>query len=329
MHGNEYQLAERMKSRFSGRGSAVSGMRASSTSELVRRAQMGGDPSVNCSELSFGNGTGRQNAGQHRAYYANSAGMGRSNTSAAGQSGNDRRGRTDYGRSGTTQRSQSGVGTQQNRNRVTGQPRSGRETLSDDERPRPERTRERTQSKSNMQQSTQKKQNTQKNRTSNTKKNAKRRNNGIGAGVRSAYAAGVGEISEVKVEGRRITPMFVVFLIIGTLMIMSIVFSFSEIYRTTGEISSLENTLSELEDRAAELELKLEEKNDIRIIEQMATEELGMVNQDSVQRKYISLSDGERIDVIENESANEDKAASGVLLSSFWSSLGSLFDYFR
>ena len=63
-YGNrpDYALADKMKNRFSGRGAAVSGMRASSTSELVRTAQMGGDPSENCSELDFRSGAGRQPA---------------------------------------------------------------------------------------------------------------------------------------------------------------------------------------------------------------------------------------------------------------------------
>jgi cell division protein FtsL len=137
-----------------------------------------------------------------------------------------------------------------------------------------------------------------------------------------------GEITEVRAEGRRMKPMSAVLIVIGTMMVMSIVLSFSEIYQTTSEIARLEADLAALRDQAAELELELEEKNDIRVIERIATEDLGMVKEDAVQRKYISLSDGERIDIIEDETAETD-AAHGVLLSSIWSSLGSLFDYFR
>lgn len=345
MHGNlpEYQLAEKMKSRFSGRGSAVSGMRASSTSELVRRAQMGGDPSVNCSELSFGSGSGnrRQTGTSRPMYYANSAGAGRTQSSAGAGTNNVRRENAENDRYRTQSRS---TQTSSAKSQSAGRGQTGREVANDGgrERPRPERQSgatyadpaetkaragrknaetDRSKSAKNIKKSAK--------NAKNRKKSAQGKKSGIGNGAYSTYAAGVGEITEVRVEGRRMTPMFAVFLVIGTLMIMSIVFSFSEIYQTTSEISSLENTLSELEDLADELELKLEEKNDIRVIEQVATEELGMVNRDSVQRKYISLSDGERIDVIENENAGEDTATSGVLLSSFFASLGNLFDYFR
>lgn len=325
-HGNvpEYQLAEKMKSRFSGRGSAVSGMQASPTAELVRRAQMGRDPSVNCSELSFErsregqtgraggtrpNGTGtRPSQTYARPMYANSArsvngGQSRQGSTggAFGAGADGRRGAAVGG--GKTGSGRGNVGGTRSGNAHASTGASAAKTASG------------TRSKK---------------KTGKTGKTGKK---GYGTQQRTrmgaySYSSEPEEISEVRVEGRRMTPLFAVFLVIGTMMIMSIVFSFSEIYRTTSEISRLENTLDELEDQAAELELKLEEKNDIRVIERIATEELGMVAEDAVQRRYISLSDGERIDVISDGSA-EDKTTSGVLLSSFWSSLGGLLDYFR
>ena len=135
-------------------------------------------------------------------------------------------------------------------------------------------------------------------------------------------------VGEVQVKGRAFPVGYLVMLAVVTMMIMTILFSISQIYQTTGTIDELERELSELQTMAAELELAVEEKNDIRVIERIATEDLGMVKEDAVQRKYISLSDGERIDIIADETAETD-AAHGVLLSSIWSSLGSLFDYFR
>ena len=46
----EYVLADKLKSEFKERGKDVSGMRASSTSELMRRATMGHDDRENCAE---------------------------------------------------------------------------------------------------------------------------------------------------------------------------------------------------------------------------------------------------------------------------------------
>lgn len=296
-YGNlpEYKLAEKMKSRFSGRGAAVSGMQASTTSELMKRAQMGGDPSVNCSELDFRNGANRPRYANNPAYASNPA----YGYTGAGQPGRNARPQNP----GTSAHSGREIGNRQTRN--TGTSRS----VPNGARPQ-----------NNAKNANNVKNTSKKTKTSGTKPKPK---------VRPQPAYDTGEIAEVKVEGRRMTPMFAVFLVIGTMMIMSIVLSFSEIYQTTSEIAQLENTLAALEDQAAELELELEEKNDIRVIEQVATEDLGMVREDAVQRKYISLSDGERIDIIEDETAEEETAASGILLSSIWSSLGNLFDYFR
>ena len=76
---------------------------------------------------------------------------------------------------------------------------------------------------------------------------------------------------------------------------------------------------------AAELELKIEEKNDIRTIEKIATEELGMVKEDSVQKKYVSLSDGEHIDLIEEPEQDTTSDGLGTMLSSIVSALGRWF----
>ena len=49
----DYVLADKLKRQFRGRGADLSGMRASSTSELMRRAEMGYDPRENCAEQAF------------------------------------------------------------------------------------------------------------------------------------------------------------------------------------------------------------------------------------------------------------------------------------
>ncbi len=304
MYRNDYPLAEKMKNRFSGRGASVSGMRASSTSELMKRAQMGGDPSVNCSELDFRNG----NVTVNRRANVNP------NPQARPPYANDPRRTARPAGNNTT------AGTRpQTRSTPVGGTASGGRTPS---------------AKANVKsaQPARKPSAPVKKKGGNVK-NAKIKpeNNVLGLLKKlKAQPAGVTEeITEVRAEGRRLTPMFVVFVAVGMLMIMSIVVSFSESYQTTTDIALLESTLAELKDTAADLELKLEEKNDIRAIERIATEELGMVKEDAVQRKYLSLSDGERIDLIEDPAAETETPGVGVLLSSIWSSLGNFFDYFR
>lgn len=322
-YGNrpDYALADKMKSRFSGRGAAVSGMRASSTSELVRKAQMGGDPSENCSELDFRSGAGRQPANAqnsapgYRPAYAAYPSHAETSSRTASPTGTRTRpaepqkketpapgaGRPASGAGKNVSGAGKNIsGGAKNANR-SGMHSSAKKNEKPAQNPRKKK---------------------------NVKTAAKAKKKKTNTPKRPQPVFDGGEITEVRAEGRRMKPMSAVLIVIGTMMIMSIVLSFSEIYQTTSEIAGLEADLAALRDQAAELELELEEKNDIRVIERIATEDLGMVKEDAVQRKYISLSDGERIDIIADETAEND-AAHGVLLSSIWSSLGSLFDYFR
>lgn len=131
-------------------------------------------------------------------------------------------------------------------------------------------------------------------------------------------------IVETNVKRRALPPFFVLLLTFMTVMVLLIVFSIAQIYKTTDEIGDLKTQLSTLQTTAADLELKIEEKNDIRTIEKIATEELGMVKEDSVQKKYVSLSDGERIDLVEEPQTDTEEGL-GTMLSSILSALGKWF----
>ena len=140
---------------------------------------------------------------------------------------------------------------------------------------------------------------------------------------RTAGAAAV--FDETRVARHSLPPFFVLLLTFMTVMVLLIIFSIAQIYKTTDEIGDLKNQLSTLQTTAAELELQIEEKNDIRTIEKIATEELGMVKEDSVQKKYVSLSDGEHIDLVEDPEDDNTDNGLGTMLSSIFSALGKWF----
>ncbi|MBQ3179012.1 MAG: septum formation initiator family protein [Clostridia bacterium] len=131
---------------------------------------------------------------------------------------------------------------------------------------------------------------------------------------------------EVQVKGRGLPVGYLIMLAVVTMMIMTILFSISQIYQTTNTIDDLEKELTSLQTVAAELELAIEEKNDIRVIEQIATDQLGMVGEDSVQRKYISLSDGERIDIIGEDENAAAEGTFGTMLSSIAAAFAGFFE---
>ena len=238
----QYTLADKMRNQFRGRGAAISGMQASSTSELVRRAGMGRDPRVNCAEQAFREQQARRSGGRNE--YIRNDNMYTSVYSAV--------------------------------------PNANR-----------------------------------------TKKNSHTHNPQAKAQQRRRAPRGMEPITpslEIPVKKKFLSPVFVAMLLVSTFMVMFLVMSISDIYETTNEIADLEREISALRSDAEDLSLQLEEKNDIRLIEEIATKQLGMTKEDSLQRRYVSLSDGEHIDILEVEEEEEK----GVLLSSLFSSIGDL-----
>ncbi len=251
------RLATKLRQEYRNRGEDLRGIGASSTEELMRRAQMGRDPHENVSEEAFSERL-RDRQNRDGAYHA-------------------------YAYTDPTQRREpkrqsahaSGTGGTQTQN-----PRRGTKT--------------------------------EKGKSAKTKKQPFWK---------------VPHEGEVRVQGRSFPVGYLAMLAVVTMMIMGILISISQIYQTTGTIADLEDELVTLQAEVDKLELAIEEKNDIRVIEQIATDQLGMVKEDSVQRKYVSLSDGERIDLIgeENED-NMEEGTLGTMLSSLAEAFAGFFE---
>ena len=269
-YGKEYTLADKLQKQFKNRGSDVSGMQASSTSELMRRAEMGRDPGVNCAEQAYRESYNRSRTDSQTRRSERQGTRAQQSTGRASDTASA------YGASRGTRQSY-GAGTSPHREQAHANVKSSaREHVYEVHHDRP------------------------------------------------AYDEG----GEVRVKQKGLSLQFVALIIAGTVMLMILVLAVSDTYRTTREIDRLEAELQALQAEAADLRLQLEEKNDIRVIEEIATKDLGMVKEDSLQRRYISISDGEHIELLNTEEENEEKTG-GVLLSSILSALGDLFGRFK
>ena len=144
----------------------------------------------------------------------------------------------------------------------------------------------------------------------------------------SRKATPITPAAEMAVKKQVLNPIFIAALVVVTLMMMALVVGFSQVYETANVVSDLEAQLETLETEKSDLALELEEKTDLRMVETVATTKLGMVKEDSLQKKFVSLSDGERIVVAETEETVETTTG-GVVLSSVLSSIGKFFDNFR
>ena len=66
----------------------------------------------------------------------------------------------------------------------------------------------------------------------------------------------------------------------------------------------MQNEISALAKQEDELLIALEVKNDLRTIEDIAVNKLGMVKKDLVTRQYIKISDEDMIETFDDENTN-------------------------
>lgn len=136
---------------------------------------------------------------------------------------------------------------------------------------------------------------------------------------------------EVKVDNVHVSKGIIIAIVLFAVVVMMIIFSFSQISQFKSEISDLESQRSALCEEIDKLSLSVDLKNDVREIERAATEDIGMVKSNQVESKYISLSEGERVEVIsENaDSAESDYGIFGTVMSAFGRNWDNLMDYIK
>ncbi len=137
-----------------------------------------------------------------------------------------------------------------------------------------------------------------------------------------------GRADEVRVKSAPVPKSVLIAIVLFTAIVMMIIFSFAQINEFKREISGLESKRSELSTEVEQLAIQLDLKNDVRVIEQTAREDIGMVRRNQVESKYINIAQGERVEVIEDtEEAQEDFGIFTTLLSSVGNGWDKLLEY--
>ncbi len=132
--------------------------------------------------------------------------------------------------------------------------------------------------------------------------------------------------AEHEMKKERIPFGLIAVLIVSTVLVMVLIYSFSRVQFYTQENGRLEARQEELAAEAQKLSLLLEEREDIRDIERIATDEIGMVRSDTVRSHFVSVSTPDRVEVMSYEDENGGGAAG--ILSAIGENLGILSDYF-
>ncbi|MBQ2730012.1 MAG: septum formation initiator family protein [Clostridia bacterium] len=137
----------------------------------------------------------------------------------------------------------------------------------------------------------------------------------------------LGNDEEVVVKKAPISVSFIIGIVLFAVVVMMILFSLAQISEFKKEISTLEAQREELVCDIEELCLNIDMKNDIRMIEQTATEEYGMVKSNRVESRYISVAEGERVELPETAEAENDYGIFSTMMSSVSSNWDKLMEY--
>ena len=121
---------------------------------------------------------------------------------------------------------------------------------------------------------------------------------------------------EVKTRRTPLPMAAMISLLVCTLTVLSVVMGAAMVSRASDEVSALKSEAAQLANTERELSQVLDRKNDLRTIERIAVDELGMIGTDLITKKYISFSG---IDVIE---AYDDEEKESVGLSTLLSAIG-------
>ncbi len=116
--------------------------------------------------------------------------------------------------------------------------------------------------------------------------------------------------------------------VVIALIVILMLFSIAQINEFKSEISQLESQRTTLLTKIDDLNVAIDAKNDIRVIEEEATSRIGMVKSNQVATKYVSISDGERVEVVDASEENESEyGVFGTLMSVMGSNWDHLMEY--
>ena len=132
---------------------------------------------------------------------------------------------------------------------------------------------------------------------------------------------------EIAVAKTKMPVWFIFGILMSFVLLMGVVFSYSSVTESNARLAQLKSEIASVEHESGKLRLALAEKNDLNVIEQLATHEYNMVKEGSVQRKYISVAGGDRI--VLDEIETEENSFFGAMLSSASSAFDGILDYFR
>ena len=132
--------------------------------------------------------------------------------------------------------------------------------------------------------------------------------------------------AELRVRRSPFPVGMIALIIVFTLTLMVTLGSFAELSEYRSQISELENTQAKLELDRSRLTGLVESREDVRVIEKIATQDIGMVSAELAKGRFVTLADSDRVDVIENEPESEGGIFS-TIFSAIAGNIGTISEY--
>lgn len=128
---------------------------------------------------------------------------------------------------------------------------------------------------------------------------------------------------EKRIKTAPISKAFIAGVVLCTILLIVVLNTYSSFSQISSEVNDLKTTEAQLEVERDRLKGRLEIRDDIRVIENTAVNEIGMVQSDYVEKRYVSIAGGERIEVISNDSEDSGDAS---FFSTIFSVMGGQFE---
>ena len=133
--------------------------------------------------------------------------------------------------------------------------------------------------------------------------------------------------AEHRVKKAPFPLAYATLVVVCSVMAMILIFSHSEVNEYESMINNLQVKQTELDDTAKKLELQLELRDDIRTIESIAVDYIGMVNSDVATTKYVTVAAEDRVEILRAE--EEETGGFAALLSALGEGIGKFSEYFN
>lgn len=134
--------------------------------------------------------------------------------------------------------------------------------------------------------------------------------------------------AEHRVKNTPFPFAYAALIVICAIMSMVLLYSHSQVSECEGKIGDLSTRYEQLADDTSKLELQLETRDDIRKIENIAVNYMGMVSSDVAQTKFVSVTADDKVEILRADET-ETKGGFSTLLSAIGEGIGKFGEYFN